>query len=495
VEISDTAAINACNCSWTKRGTIIRYNYIHDPLGFGRGREGWVSPYYCWGIYLDNVTCGVHVYGNILARIYLGGPFIHGGRDNLIENNIIIDGATRQMTYSSWKPTPGKQTERMDKGFIEYATLPAYAKYPKIKPLLAMNMEDRLKMAGNRFVRNIMYYSGADAMLYRHRNLDFATSESDYNLIWHFNQPLLTDSRGTIQPEKQWDAWKKHGFEKHSIIADPLFVDAKNDDYRLKPDSPAFKLGFKQIPVEKIGPYKSPLRASWPIVEAEGVRERPLNLDVLPKAPKRPPRSKRLPVFSAPRLKTPITIDGDVRHAEWNQVNMRRGITLKEDVRGDIVKPVSFAWITHDDKYLYIAFRNGVDPKIPLKTEAKWGENDAVEVAICNPEIEGAPTFVLRGFTKGQFESSVEAGVSFKAAAALEKAVEYGARIVSKGEWTAEWRIPFAALGIDPTKHKKVLFNLTARKTANDYWQMWRATHGASWKVENAAWLKLVEKK
>jgi len=31
-------------------------------------------------------------------------------------------------------------------------------------------------------------------------------------------------------------------------------VDAANDDYRLKPESPAFKLGFKPIPVEKIGP-------------------------------------------------------------------------------------------------------------------------------------------------------------------------------------------------------------------------------------------------
>ncbi|MFZ2643401.1 MAG: hypothetical protein WA117_20590 [Verrucomicrobiia bacterium] len=28
--------------------------------------------------------------------------------------------------------------------------------------------------------------------------------------------------------------------------------------------------------IEKIGPYKSPLRASWPIKEAEGAREHPL---------------------------------------------------------------------------------------------------------------------------------------------------------------------------------------------------------------------------
>jgi hypothetical protein len=46
--------------------------------------------------------------------------------------------------------------------------------------------------------------------------------------------------------------------------------------YRLRSDSPALKLGFQPIPVEKIGPYADPLRASWPIVEAEGVRETPV---------------------------------------------------------------------------------------------------------------------------------------------------------------------------------------------------------------------------
>ena len=31
------------------------------------------------------------------------------------------------------------------------------------------------------------------------------------------------------------------------IIADPMFVDATNQDFRLKPDSPALKLGFPAI--------------------------------------------------------------------------------------------------------------------------------------------------------------------------------------------------------------------------------------------------------
>jgi hypothetical protein len=61
------------------------------------------------------------------------------------------------------------------------------------------------------------------------------------------------------------------------VVADPLFVDRDHDDFRLKPDSPALKLGFEQIPIEKIGPYADELRATWPIVEAEGAREKPLS--------------------------------------------------------------------------------------------------------------------------------------------------------------------------------------------------------------------------
>ena len=51
------------------------------------------------------------------------------------------------------------------------------------------------------------------------------------------------------------------------VDADPHFVDRQNEDFRLKEDSPAFALGFKRIPIEKIGLYEDDLRASWPADE------------------------------------------------------------------------------------------------------------------------------------------------------------------------------------------------------------------------------------
>ena len=50
-------------------------------------------------------------------------------------------------------------------------------------------------------------------------------------------------------------------WDKNSIVADPLFVDASKDDFRLKPESPAItKLGFKPLPIDEMGLVKDEWR-------------------------------------------------------------------------------------------------------------------------------------------------------------------------------------------------------------------------------------------
>ena len=71
---------------------MIRYNYFHDILGYGQEDGKWVSPHFAWGVYLDDNTGGVDVIGNIVARCSRAGLHLHNGRDNLIENNIFVDG-------------------------------------------------------------------------------------------------------------------------------------------------------------------------------------------------------------------------------------------------------------------------------------------------------------------------------------------------------------------------------------------------------------------
>jgi len=271
------------------------------------------------------------------------------------------------------------------------------------------------------------------------------------------------------------------------VIADPGFVDPEHDDYRLKPDSPALKLGIKPIPVEQIGPYQDPLRASWPIVEAEGVREHPPRLELMPKPRiKQPWELTARPVFRVPRRTAPIPIDGVVGTDDWGQIYMKRGITFRYAPDGSDLPQRSYAFLAYDDEALYISFRNHLTAE--LKGGAAWGtDTDAVEVALQLPSGE---IVVLRGFTDGSHLSSPQAGAS-AATVKRAEAAEYAAKVVAPNLWCAEWRIPFQAIGAEAADDARFSINLTCRHAAADAWLMWQPTYSSSWHVERVAVIAL----
>ena len=453
LETEDTGAVYTGGRDWiSSRGSVIRHNFFHDILGYGREGEKWVSPHFAWGVYLDDNAGGVDVIGNIVARCSKAGLHLHNGRDNQIENNVFIDCGPQQIEYSGWTGSNKFWTNHfptMVKGFESVAGQPAWQSMRNMKthPKDAV-LPDGLVMTGNEFLRNIVDYRDPKAKLFTFRNLPFDHYKSDDNVLWHHGLPLLTGQRktgktlatvaidnatfeagkpGTL-PDKwrwqmkpadavaavaegdasggkralginagtgkdasgkevstqvissefailpgrsyglsaslkanrpdvkvslmlqshipnvffwgsspnqatidtdwkpleftfrmpalgerghhekmrtgvvridvngagagvlvddvkleevealdEWASWQSLGFDGKSVVADPMFVDRDKDDYRLRPESPAFKLGFRSIPIEKIGPYADDLRASWPIVEAEGAREKPLN--------------------------------------------------------------------------------------------------------------------------------------------------------------------------------------------------------------------------
>ncbi len=47
--------------------------------------------------------------------------------------------------------------------------------------------------------------------------------------------------------------WRGLGFDRNSVFADPMFVDPKNNDYRVRPQSPALKLGFQNFDMNGFG--------------------------------------------------------------------------------------------------------------------------------------------------------------------------------------------------------------------------------------------------
>lgn len=215
LETNDTGAFESLGYEKRDSGNVVRYNLILDSVGMGTTPDGEIlTPYFTWGIYLDDYSSGTTVYGNIVARTTIGGVCIHGGQNNDIRNNVFVDASEQQV---------------------------------RLQP------RDDF-MAGNRFVNNIVAYRRPEAeLVYCWRSADGLFSEWDRNLYW-LRGADLTALPHRITPAGTWADWLTAGFDANSVVADPLFVDPDNDDYRLIGESPAFALGFERIPVERIGP-------------------------------------------------------------------------------------------------------------------------------------------------------------------------------------------------------------------------------------------------
>ena len=162
LETEDTGMVYTGGRDWiSSRGTVIRYNYFHDSIGFSRhnGRWGWSS--FSWGVYLDDNTGGVDVIGNIVARCSRAGLHLHNGRDNHIENNIFIDGGLYQAEYSGWTDKSDawkRHFPTMVKGYESVATQPAWQnmRNMKLHPKDAI-LPGGLVMSGNVLSTNIFY--------------------------------------------------------------------------------------------------------------------------------------------------------------------------------------------------------------------------------------------------------------------------------------------------------------------------------------------------
>ncbi|QEC52942.1 parallel beta helix pectate lyase-like protein [Anseongella ginsenosidimutans] len=119
----------------TYRGNIIRYNYWHDITGGSHAGAA--------GVRLDDMISGYTVYGNIFERCgskNFGGVQIHGGKDNIIDNNLFLD-CQYAVSFTLWgKDRWLRELDKpqMKKKLYEEVdiTSPAYMqKYPELARL------------------------------------------------------------------------------------------------------------------------------------------------------------------------------------------------------------------------------------------------------------------------------------------------------------------------------------------------------------------------
>ncbi len=180
-----------------QEGTIIRNNLWHDIAGLRYGG---------WGIYFDEGSTGIVAENNIVYNTTHGGFHQHYGRENIVRNNIFA--------------------------------------YARDHQLQASRPENHLRF---RFIGNIVIGRSEQWLA---GGIDF-NFEFDRNLYWR-------EGGGPIRfGNLSWEEWRAKGMDKNSLIADPQFVAPEKFDFRLKPNSPALKLGFKPFDLSKVGPRKS----------------------------------------------------------------------------------------------------------------------------------------------------------------------------------------------------------------------------------------------
>jgi parallel beta-helix repeat protein len=178
-------------------GTRIRYNLCHDALDYRYGT---------WVMGLDEGTSYVLVENNI-GYNHRHGIGLHYGRENEVRNNIIAF----------------CQGDHVGIGRIEEH--------------LAMNFHHNILVA-------------LDAPLVG-GNFGRTKVQSDYNVYWDLAVRDEVELDGLLLSEWQ----EEKGLDRNSVVADPLFVDAEHYDFRLRPDSPALRIGFKPFDLSESGLY------------------------------------------------------------------------------------------------------------------------------------------------------------------------------------------------------------------------------------------------
>jgi len=221
LETNDTGAIETLGKDKKFSGNTIRYNRIRNVVGLKTTQHGeFMSPYYTWGIYLDDFSSGTQIVGNIVDGTVLGGVNLHGGRDNTIENNILLNGSERQISFSPISRDPDGRT-----------------------------------MQNNVLRRNIIAGPPSEFFIYGRPGGWYRTavSVSDYNCYFTYGGNLKEEKKNAT-PEGSYNSWVAAGFDTHSVVADPQIEYDENGFATPAPTSPIWKLGFEPIPVERIGP-------------------------------------------------------------------------------------------------------------------------------------------------------------------------------------------------------------------------------------------------
>ncbi len=198
LETEDAGAIGGGAIDWISwHGVIIRYNRIEDTMGYGYDESSrrWKSPYFAAALYPDWAASGVRIVGNILIRASRTCLMLHSGRDNVIENNIMVGDGVSVCQWQGWTTATGfwsSMAEGWVRNWEAVRGQPRWAGVASMKDPRTVPLADGHVMHGNVFRRNILVAEGTGTRVFRWEGLPFHRNVSDRNVVWAGGRPIRT---------------------------------------------------------------------------------------------------------------------------------------------------------------------------------------------------------------------------------------------------------------------------------------------------------------
>jgi parallel beta-helix repeat protein len=226
---SDGGGIMIIGTQQDLTGDIIRYNAVSNVTAAGTtswdGTAGSAfldptSKLVSYGIYLDDFASGIQVTGNVLNH-NVGGIEIHSGWNNTVSNNVVANGSYDGLVVQAPNWTGAGAAPSANNVFDHNI-------------VVANGTTGGASQSGGSLTAGSW-----DHNLYTGPQLDGAPFH-----IWGTTAPNYANSMAQ---------WQGQGFDPHSQVADPQFVDAAHGNFALAANSPAHALGFQDIPTAQIG--------------------------------------------------------------------------------------------------------------------------------------------------------------------------------------------------------------------------------------------------